>query len=185
MRSVQPPPDMGLLHVSEPGGIEESGECTLPPGQFDGAPERYKLSGDHGGENTSFLMSPPTRKLMGRTNKQADIFAGMKTLGERIRAKRKARGLSQEQLGKAAGLTQAAIGQLESGSTVGTTRLVHIASALGVSPAWLQTGEGPEEDALSKVKQRVINAIERLPVERQEEEAAYLEGVARRLEGDN
>ena len=66
----------------------------------------------------------------------------MKTLGERVRERRTALGLSQPQLAKkVGGITYQAIQQLEGGG--GTKHLVSIARALGVTAEWLQDGHGP------------------------------------------
>ena len=65
-----------------------------------------------------------------------------KTLGERVRERRAALGLSQPQLAKkVGGITYQAIQQLEAGG--GTKHLVGIARALGVTAEWLQDGHGP------------------------------------------
>ncbi|HYS46740.1 MAG TPA: helix-turn-helix transcriptional regulator, partial [Rhizomicrobium sp.] len=67
---------------------------------------------------------------------------GAKTLGERVRERRAALGLSQPQLAKkVGGITYQAIQQLEAGG--GTKHLVGIARALGVTAEWLQDGHGP------------------------------------------
>lgn len=65
-----------------------------------------------------------------------------KTLGQRVKERRTALGLSQPQLAKrVGGISQQAIQQLEKG---GTSRyLVDIARALGVTAEWLQDGHGP------------------------------------------
>src|SRR3954468_4446758 len=65
-----------------------------------------------------------------------------KTLGQRVRERRLALGLSQPQLAKrVGGITYQAIQQLEQGG--GTKHLVSIARALGVTAEWLQDGHGP------------------------------------------
>ena len=69
--------------------------------------------------------------------------------GERIAALRMAKGLSQTQLAKAADLSQATIGKLESGISSGSSHLHRIARVLGTTPEYL-TGEtdDPSEGAL-------------------------------------
>lgn len=67
------------------------------------------------------------------------------TIGERIEAARRAKGLSQGALAKLIGVKQPSISQLEAGVTSiprGTT-LARLAGALGVAPEWLMTGRGP------------------------------------------
>ncbi len=64
------------------------------------------------------------------------------TVGDRVRERRAALGLSQPQLAKkVGGITYQAIQQLEAGG--GTKHLVGIARALGVTAEWLQDGQGP------------------------------------------
>jgi phage repressor protein C with HTH and peptisase S24 domain len=68
--------------------------------------------------------------------------AGAKSLGDRVRERRHALGLSQPQLAKkVGGITYQAIQQLENGG--GSRHLVGIARALGVTAEWLQDGVGP------------------------------------------
>jgi phage repressor protein C with HTH and peptisase S24 domain len=65
-----------------------------------------------------------------------------KSLGDRVRERRRAMGLSQPQLAKkVGGITYQAIQQLEAGG--GSRHLVAIARALGVTAEWLQDGAGP------------------------------------------
>src|ERR1700709_2697590 len=64
------------------------------------------------------------------------------TLGQRVRDRRMALGLSQPQLAKkVGGITYQAIQQLEQGG--GTKHLVSIARALGTTAEWLQDGYNP------------------------------------------
>jgi transcriptional regulator with XRE-family HTH domain len=69
----------------------------------------------------------------------------METIGARVRAARKAKGMSQEALGKAVGHSQSAISQLELAKTVTSRVLVAIAKALDHNPDWLQSGNGSRE----------------------------------------
>jgi len=65
-----------------------------------------------------------------------------KTIGERVKERRTALGLSQPQLAKrVGGISYQAIQQLERGGT--SRHLVSIARALGVTAEWLQDGVGP------------------------------------------
>jgi transcriptional regulator with XRE-family HTH domain len=67
-----------------------------------------------------------------------------RNIGVRLRHARRLRGLSQEKLAKQAGVTQAAISQLEKGeskSFKGST-LISLAHHLQVNPAWLAEGKG-------------------------------------------
>lgn len=64
----------------------------------------------------------------------------MTTIGTRIKSARRDANISQEELARRVGVSQGAIGHLESGRTRNTHLLVRIASALGVSAEWLETG---------------------------------------------
>lgn len=68
-------------------------------------------------------------------NRQATMY-GMSTLGDAIRAGRKARGMTQEQLGEQFGISKSAVNMWESGKNVPDLRklgkLIHI---LGLDPA--------------------------------------------------
>lgn len=64
------------------------------------------------------------------------------TLAGRLRHARGLKGWTQQQLADAAGVTQGAIGNLESQSRHQPRDLLAIASALGVSAVWLDKGEG-------------------------------------------
>lgn len=66
-------------------------------------------------------------------------------LGQRIKATRLELGLRQQDLAEAAGISTAAISQVENGDTK-NLRLPHlfaIADALKVNPRWLAIGKGP------------------------------------------
>lgn len=68
----------------------------------------------------------------------------MSTLADRIRSERKAKGLTQEALGKYVGVGKSSVSQWESGLTknMDGTNMVMTAKALGVNPNWLATGQG-------------------------------------------
>lgn len=68
----------------------------------------------------------------------------MKTLGERIAIERKAKGLTQTQLGKYAGIGRSAVCQWEKDriKTPSAANLLPIAKALNVDPTYLLTGKG-------------------------------------------
>lgn len=63
-------------------------------------------------------------------------------LSERIKAARVHAGLTQRELADRVGIAQTAISQLESGKTLRSTYLFHIAEACGVSGSWLVSGLG-------------------------------------------
>lgn len=64
------------------------------------------------------------------------------TIAIRCKGEREARGWSQSDLADRAGVSQGTIGNLESGLRKRPREIVSIATALGVSPAWLETGKG-------------------------------------------
>ena len=62
-------------------------------------------------------------------------------LGDRIRARRRSRGLSQERLGELCGMHRTYVGQIERGEvTAGTWKLVAIAEALEIDVGELVHG---------------------------------------------
>ena len=66
----------------------------------------------------------------------------MKTLAVRLKTARLAKGLTQGQLAKAAGVTQGTIGNLERGLRQQPRELLALAAAVGVTPEWLADGSG-------------------------------------------
>lgn len=64
----------------------------------------------------------------------------MKSIGDRIREARTAKGMSQAELAKKIGLSQGTIGHIEAGRNEGSRHLALIAAALGVRAEYLQTG---------------------------------------------
>lgn len=70
------------------------------------------------------------------------------TLGERLKRCRDEAGLTQDQLGAAAGVTASAIAQIEAdvSKTIRSENLFPIARKLNKNAEWLLTGEGHETD---------------------------------------
>ena len=68
----------------------------------------------------------------------------MKTLGERVKARRMELGITQKELGDLVGISQNSITKIENGGN--TIHIAKLASALGVSVAWLSTGKGDRDD---------------------------------------
>lgn len=66
----------------------------------------------------------------------------MSTLSERLRFARKLAQLSQEELGRLAHVSQAAISKIERGEQDRTTYIIELADVLNISESWLSTGEG-------------------------------------------
>jgi len=67
------------------------------------------------------------------------------TYGQRLKAARKAAGLTQKQLAKNSDTSQTVIADLERGRTNGSTATAQIAYALGVNALWLADEIGPRE----------------------------------------
>lgn len=75
-------------------------------------------------------------------------------LGERLRGLREERGLPRKALARLVGLADTPIRMTEEGRTLpSVATLEQIAKGLGVSPAWLAYGEGPQ--VLPKVPRKV------------------------------
>ncbi len=73
----------------------------------------------------------------------------MKTLSQRAYERRKALGLSQEAVGKACGVSQEAIRQMESGNLRKPPHyLDELAQVLQTTREWLKSGIGPKEDIM-------------------------------------
>jgi len=66
----------------------------------------------------------------------------MYTLADRLKWARQKADLSQEELGKKAGVSQSTIGNLEAGTRNSARRLPQIAAVLGVNALWLAEGRG-------------------------------------------
>lgn len=67
----------------------------------------------------------------------------MKTLADRLNQRMAEIDMTQDRLGELAGVSQTTIFKLCAGKSKETRKLLAIADALGVSPKWLQSGEGP------------------------------------------
>jgi len=65
-----------------------------------------------------------------------------KSLGDRVKARRKLLGLTQEKLSDLSGLGQSAISSIENGGTKWTQgpNLLRLAEALKTTPVWLESG---------------------------------------------
>lgn len=69
----------------------------------------------------------------------------MDTIGERIRLVRTEKGVSRKALAKATRIAYTTLSDLELGRSKSTTALHRVASELGVSAPWLETGKGAKE----------------------------------------
>jgi transcriptional regulator with XRE-family HTH domain len=71
-------------------------------------------------------------------HRRSGLYTGRRVFGERIRALRQNRGLSQERLAELAGIHRTYLSSLERGErNVSLDNIYAIAEALGVSPAEL------------------------------------------------
>ncbi|MDN7544786.1 helix-turn-helix domain-containing protein [Burkholderia cenocepacia] len=73
-------------------------------------------------------------------NRIAYYDCNMDTFGSRLRALREKHGWSQEDLAKAAKVSQSTIAQIEGGRNKGSRHILALAGALEVPPEWLQDG---------------------------------------------
>jgi transcriptional regulator with XRE-family HTH domain len=78
-------------------------------------------------------------------NRHTDVYIGENinmSIGQRIKERRKAIGLTQSQLAAKVGMKQSSISELENGDSSSTTNVAKIAQALKVNALWLETGAG-------------------------------------------
>ena len=74
-------------------------------------------------------------------------MSGQSGLSKRIKAARELRGVVQEALGAACGVTRAAVGQWEAGTSAPTMdKIEPLCEALDVDPVWLLTGKHGDRD---------------------------------------
>lgn len=66
-------------------------------------------------------------------------------IGDRIRAERKDKNWSQEELARRSGVSQGLISQFENGINKGSQHLTSLARALDVEPDWLEKGKGSKK----------------------------------------
>lgn len=93
------------------------------------------------------LVMPPKifgipKFVNGIPNLDSDSIPGMGTIGERVKKARKAKGVKQNALAKAAGMSVGALADLESGRSKSTTTLHRIAAELGMNVADLDPKRG-------------------------------------------
>lgn len=101
----------------------------------------------------------------------------MEDFADRLRQRRKFLKLTQVQLAEAAGMTQQMIQQLETRKVLTTGKIINLAGALKVRPAWLEFGIEPMADYVTQEDQAFIAAYNALPPE---EKAAVRTLVFRR-----
>lgn len=109
----------------------------------------------------------------------------MNTISERLRAARKAKGLSLREVSKAAGYSEPMLSKVETGKAAPSERFLRaICYVMKVSPLWLRTGDGEmfvgdpsesdslkiveflrETEGLSRLARAVADLAERLAQE--------------------
>ncbi|WP_277850061.1 XRE family transcriptional regulator [Moellerella wisconsensis] len=104
------------------------------------------------------------------------------TLADRLKIARQNKGLTQKELGKAVGVSQAAIQKIETGKALNSTKLIEIAKVTNVDPEWLSSGSGeyPAHHIGSSVKIDLaddVGDIERYRVEILDVEASAGKGI--------
>lgn len=72
------------------------------------------------------------------------------TFSDRLKASRKALGLSQDEVAKRAGIKQGSYSELERGKSKSSRHLIELAQALQVDPHWLATGV-PSSDLAEQI----------------------------------
>lgn len=90
------------------------------------------------------------------------------TFGTRLKEVRTERGLSQEELAKAANVSQSTVAGIETGKYTNSKHAVALAQVLGVSPGWLITGIGDLSAAPSEASFEmawlVKNQLRKIPL---------------------
>lgn len=104
------------------------------------------------------------------------------TLAQRLKQARQNARLTQSELAKLVGISQAAIQKIETGKAATSTRLIEISKALNVEPEWLSvgTGDSPAPHISSSVKIELaddVSNIERYRVDILDVEASAGKGV--------
>lgn len=69
----------------------------------------------------------------------------MENFSDRLKSARKNSGVTQAELAKQVGVSQATIANIENGRNKASTEVLSLAKILGVSPDWLATGKGVRE----------------------------------------
>lgn len=91
------------------------------------------------------------------TEHNSGCYVGlMNTLADRLNDRMAGIGMTQERLAEKAGVSQTTIHKLCTGKAAQTRKLVAIATAIGVRPEWLETGQGPME-GIAQVRSSVIH----------------------------
>ena len=109
----------------------------------------------------------------------------MYDFAERLRETRKKKGLSQQTLGNAAGISKAAVSSMERGITKAATpeHLFKMARILDCDPEWLAVGKKPEmvnekrKPYVTEVEKQIIDNFRKLSARKKDKAAAFIEGL--------
>ena len=88
----------------------------------------------------------------------------MDTLAARAKLARKRAGLTQVEAAKASGVNQSDISKIERGDTLRSVGTLSLAKAYGVSPHWLDTGDGPMDPVFDANIKKVAPGARAYPV---------------------
>lgn len=69
-------------------------------------------------------------------------------------------GLSQDAVGEAIGMSQQGVDNIEHGKVARPRLLAELAEALGTTREWLLWGEGPEEIAITKPMEQILQLVQ-------------------------
>lgn len=97
-----------------------------------------------------------------------------KAFGMRVAACRKNIGLGQIALGKALGMSQQGVANIESGKVARPRLIMELADILGTTPKWLLFGQGPEEARKPDQAEELASLVQAVPQARQGAAIGYL-----------
>ncbi len=99
------------------------------------------------------------------------------SIGKRLRKARKEAGMTQVVLSKISQIDQARISALESGVQKSSVYLVRLATALGVDPVWLETGEETKfvKNEYTAVELELLSLLRQMSDEERAREISYIQ----------
>lgn len=110
----------------------------------------------------------------------------MNTLGKRLKAARKSKGFTQQELEKLSGVSQQLISKIESEKIESTTEVFNLAEVLEVNAKWLATGNGEmngENRAVSNEHSRenlnILNMLNGMTSKQKNDTTQLIEGYYR------
>lgn len=147
---------LGNAGLTNPQGLRQRGLCA--------AKELDRFLCSHGGDHRN---GNPIKVQYPHSDALADENSAMaqkREVGLRLRHARKLRGMTQQQLAKAAGLAQVTISEVETGESKSFhgSNLIAVARVLRVSPEWLAKGIGPMEGTGTNLTPEAVSAANKL-----------------------